>query len=1373
MRTTLPTLPLVFVFFLFSTLLVAGTADDGPSNNRNATCTNPPQISEITIQDNFLNSGNPNDGATCNDGDLAFGANITFNTGTPPYSFLWSADPPANVSFVDNTASYTGAHFTNTTNAAMDVEITVVVTDANGCTGSEMATVSVSPQYTLNIIRTENSGTPNDGGICFGDMVTFEASLTQTGTFSYAWQEQIPPNPPLPLPNTTAIITVAPPYNNQNTVYLATVTDGAGCTVAGFASAKGIEELIANSFFKPACTPGDPDSIRVEVTGGGTSSGNYLYETSTLPLPEFHGPVWTFPVFVAPGTPITILVKDEKGCSDGAAIILPASPPFLNAIATATTTSCSNTGTVGLAPSGGTPPYSFLWSNGATTEDLYNQSADIYIAIVTDANGCTAAASAEVVLVPDLVWYADADGDGYGNPAISVTQCEQPFAYVANNGDCNDNNSLIHPGATEICNGQDDNCNEQADEGLELIAYYPDADGDSFGDINATPVYSCNPVPNAVWNNLDCNDGNFSINPAATEVCDGVDNNCNGGIDEGLGSTWYADSDGDGFGDPLVSQTNCSQPPGFVPNDYDCDDANGAVNPAATEVCNGIDDNCNGQIDESGTAQTWYADSDGDGFGDPAVSQINCSQPPGFVSNYDDCDDNNASANPAASEVCNGIDDNCDGQVDEGAVSLQYWSDNDHDGYGEYSLGTYCVPPPNSATQPGDCNDWNAAVHPGAVETCNWLDDDCDGLVDEEVQTTYYVDGDGDGFGNPAISTVSCFPPAGFVSNNLDCNDNIPTIHPGAPETCDGFDNNCNGLVDDGLTFLQYWSDNDHDGYGEYSLGFHCSPLPNSATQPGDCNDWNANIHPGAPEICNWQDDDCDGQVDEGAGSVFYLDSDGDGFGNSNISTTTCFPPWGYVSNGGDCNDYNAAIYPGAAEICDGFDNNCNGLVDDGLTFLQYWSDNDHDGYGQYYLGNFCTAPANSATQPGDCHDWNAAIHPGATETCNWQDDDCDGQVDEGASTTWYADADGDGYGNVAVSTIACFKPWGFVANSTDCNDSNAAIKPGAVEVCNNIDDNCDGQIDNVTGPDLIVFSANAPANASPGQNINVNGIIKNQGTAFAGTNRVRWYLSSDPVISGNDYSPNSWNANTNNIGAGNQKSFSKNITLPPNGWNGPKYLIFKADQLNQVSEGCENNNELYLPVFIGPLFGGGMGERALSFTAVPEGRAVSLYWVSKFEQEVAGMAVERGADGASFEPYIEMPNLHLAANELETFQELDKEPLTGTSFYRIRFDLENGEVAYSEIRQVDFSEMPGFEILPNPAGEQVQIYLERYLGKSVDLLLSNTLGQVVFQRHFEKVENGIFLLTLEPGTFKDGIYFVSVVYNGRALTKRLVVSRF
>ena len=192
--------------------------------------------------------------------------------------------------------------------------------------------------------------------------------------------------------------------------------------------------------------------------------------------------------------------------------------------------------------------------------------------------------------------------------------------------------------------------------------FYADADGDGFG--AGAPVLNCGGA-GFVAVDGDCDDGNIAVNPAATEVCNGIDDDCDTGIDEGVQLTFYADVDGDGFGDPAAPTLACSQPSGFVVDNTDCDDTNMNVNPGATEVCNGIDDDCDVLVDE-GVLLTFFADADGDGFGDAGVTTQACSAPSGFVANSGDCNDANAAINPAAAEVCDGQDNDCDTAVDEG-----------------------------------------------------------------------------------------------------------------------------------------------------------------------------------------------------------------------------------------------------------------------------------------------------------------------------------------------------------------------------------------------------------------------------------------------------------------------------------------------------------------------------------------------------------------------------------------------------------------------------------------------------------------------------------------------------------------------------------
>ena len=137
----------------------------------------------------------------------------------------------------------------------------------------------------------------------------------------------------------------------------------------------------------------------------------------------------------------------------------------------------------------------------------------------------------------------------------------------------------------------------------------------------------------------DCDDLDADVNPDASETCDGVDNDCDGEIDEGVMDTYYDDADGDGFGDPSSSVDACEALTGTVPNSNDCDDSDSTIYPGAEELCDGIDNNCDGVVDEDLTSQSWYADSDGDGYGDADDSVEACEQPTGYVDNDWDCDD--------------------------------------------------------------------------------------------------------------------------------------------------------------------------------------------------------------------------------------------------------------------------------------------------------------------------------------------------------------------------------------------------------------------------------------------------------------------------------------------------------------------------------------------------------------------------------------------------------------------------------------------------------------------------------------------------------------------------------------------------------------
>ncbi len=266
------------------------------------------------------------------------------------------------------------------------------------------------------------------------------------------------------------------------------------------------------------------------------------------------------------------------------------------------------TGAYGIAVdfyAGANPRIYATVASASATQVLYfddNGTASPSLNIISTLLSTTFKAYRAVAFAPctPSTWYADADGDGYGNSATTLSYCTQPYGYVANSTDCNDAVAAIHPGATEICNSIDDNCSGAADEGLTFVNYYTDADGDGYGVGTATNA-CVSPGAGYATANGDCDDVMVGVNPGAADVCNGWDDDCDSSIDEGIPTiTYYNDADGDGYGAGLATTTCSILSAPFVPNNTDCDDSNIAVNTAATESCsNTIDDNCNGTINES------------------------------------------------------------------------------------------------------------------------------------------------------------------------------------------------------------------------------------------------------------------------------------------------------------------------------------------------------------------------------------------------------------------------------------------------------------------------------------------------------------------------------------------------------------------------------------------------------------------------------------------------------------------------------------------------------------------------------------------------------------------------------------------------------
>ncbi len=497
--------------------------------------------------------------------------------------------------------------------------------------------------------------------------------------------------------------------------------------------------------------------------------------------------------------------------------------------------------------------------------------------------------------------------------------------------------------------------------------------------------------------------------------------------------TWaeFVDADGDGI----------------TTADGDCDDEDPNVYPGNEEDCNGVDDNCNDMVDEG------WPDTDGDTIAD-CLDEEECdgvdNDGDGQVDEDFTDTDGDGIADCVDVEVCDGVDNNGDGEIDEGF-------DADDDGY------TTC----GSDELEADCDDEDASINPGEAEIDgDLIDNDCDGMADEGL----WSEGDlliTEIMANPQavadplgewfevlnmtdevryLNGLTLYTSSGALMHVVE-SDDLLTIEPGdlfVFGNNDDFETNGGVVVDYAYTTLTLGNESDDIGIHTPELEVAAMAWDDGATMPDTAGasmslDSQA-LDEGMYDAENWcaSEDVWELRSDYGTpgepnGLCPNFDHDGDG----------------YTIDDGDCDDVDATIFPGAEDIWyDGVDQDCDG-----------WSDYDQDldGFDYDIYGGT------------DCNDADAEINPDATEVCDEidNDEDCNGTADNDDSgatgtTTWYTDADADGYGDDNdAGTDYCDPPALTSLVTGDCDDTNRFAYDGATEVWyNGVDEDCDGAND-------------------------------------------------------------------------------------------------------------------------------------------------------------------------------------------------------------------------------------------------------------------------------------------------------------------------
>ena len=578
--------------------------------------------------------------------------------------------------------------------------------------------------------------------------------------------------------------------------------------------------------------------------------------------------------------------------------------------------------------------------------------------------------------------------------------------------DCNDDNSAVNPSASELCDGLDNDCDSNIDDNpidtnIECVT--------DFSGICAAGRFSC-----LEGGQLQC----LSRQIPLIEECDGVDNSCDGHVDENpdgsplISSCYGGPPETQDVGACSAGIRNCVE--GALSSCV------GQVLPIP-ELCDGLDNDCDGTTDE---------DNPGAGFLCETELLGVCSR--GITS----CENSVSSClqqEESSEEICDGLDNDCDGEIDENEdgelLSIDCYGGPD----GSENIGV-CVGGTQTCID-GDFGICDGDIIPG-IELCDGLDNNCQGEIDE---------GDPAGGFNCATGLLGI-----CAQGQTSCDDNTGTscLQLFFPETeiCDGFDNDCDGLVDES---------NDNE---ENPLSENCYGGPENTENVGICHggtrscmlgQWQTcqeQIIPAIVETCDGFDNDCDGEVDEEVVGVGTACSSGLP-GSCSAGTMTC------SENGTSCIP---TITPGTIEeICDGIDNDCDGIIDNGETWNNL-GEMCNEGTGACL--NFGVRICNSEDPTGStiC---SASANEETAELCDGLDNDCDGEIDE----NWLTLGDGcvEGIGTCQTVGIHICDPADPVGN-TICS---ASANEESTEICDGLDNDCDGQIDEefTTGEVCIV----------------------------------------------------------------------------------------------------------------------------------------------------------------------------------------------------------------------------------------------------------------------------------------------------------------